>query len=83
MCRHDKDFTITEISAAEHQRYAIDGRAADFDQFGNIIGNNEMGNILYYVFACNICGVRKRFQTLSSQRPLYIRKAIEVLFPND
>jgi hypothetical protein len=76
-CRHDKNYEIIELMDAYHIRTAEDGVARDAD-----MGYNEMGNIRHYVFNCLNCNKRTTFPHLYVEKPVFIKKAIDVLYPN-
>ncbi len=81
MCNHDKNFEIIEIMHASHSRRAISGVPEDLDQYGRPVGYNEMEDIQYYIFRCNECKAQRKFRSLADEKPVFIKKAIAVLFP--
>lgn len=81
MCNHSKNFEIIEVMHATHSRRAVCGNPEDLDAYGRPIGYNEVEDILYYIFRCNDCRMQRKFSTLSEQKPIYLKKAIGILFP--
>lgn len=81
MCKHNSNFEIVEIMEASHMRRAVNGKPEDLDQYGRPIGFNEMEDIQYYIFRCNECKAERKFKSLGAERPVFIKKAIAVLFP--
>ena len=81
MCKHNKNYQIVEIMNASHARTACDGKPDEVDHLGRPIGYNEMEDIQYYIFRCNDCPVTRKFRSLGVERPVFIKNAIDVLFP--
>lgn len=75
MCKHNKNFKITEVMSATHTRSGKDGVALDVG-----IGYNEIGDISHYEFKCE-CGKFVRFGAFSSKKPDYVNNALKVLYP--
>lgn len=81
MCNHSKNFEIIEIMHASHARRAVDAKPDELDQYGRPLGYNEIEDIQHYYFVCTDCGIKRKFKSLSVEKPAFIRAAVAVLFP--
>ena len=81
MCKHKTNFEIIEIMNASHLRRAVGGEPGDIDKDGKPFGYNEIEDIRYYIFRCSDCNMEKRFPSLSTEKPLFVKNAIAILFP--
>lgn len=81
MCNHAKNFEIIEVMRATHLRRAVSGNPDGLNAYGKPIGYNEVGDIQYCIFRCNDCKAERRFPSLAAEKPIFIKKAIDILFP--